>query len=374
MLGQRTLARPVALLFAALIVYASLYPFEGWRWQGGHHPFEFLLEPWPRYWTGFDVFSNLLGYVPLGFLTVVVAVRSGVAKGWLVVAFVMPSLLSLALETAQVFLPSRVESNLDWALNTAGGLMGSVLALLLGKTGFFPAWQRFRRHWFEPETHGALVLLALWPVALLYPVSLPFGLGQVWWSLEAAVAHMLADTALAAWLPVRLPEVSPLSPVAQAWCVALCLLAPCLLGYTVLRGGWRRVSWLVLVLVVAVAVEGLSSVLTYGPTHAWSWLTPPVVLGLATSAVAGLLAVRLSRKACVVWLVWVLLAALTVLNQAPITPYLAESLDVWAQGRFIRFHGLTQWVGWVWPYAVMLHAAAQVSRRRAPYPGLADTQ
>ena len=44
MLGQRTLARPVALLFTALVVYASLYPFEGWRWQGGQ-PFEFLMAP-----------------------------------------------------------------------------------------------------------------------------------------------------------------------------------------------------------------------------------------------------------------------------------------------------------------------------------------
>jgi VanZ family protein len=373
MLGQRTLARPVALLFTALVVYASLYPFEGWRWQGGQ-PFEFLMAPLPPYWTAFDVFANLLGYVPLGFLTVVVAVRSGVAKGWLVAAFLMPSLLSLALETIQTFLPSRVASNLDWFLNSVGGLVGSVSALLLARTGFFSTWQRFRRHWFEPEAHGALLLLALWPVALLYPVSLPFGLGQVWWGVESSVADMLADTTLSHWLPVRQPDVSPLSPVAQAWCMALCLLAPCLLGYTVLRRGWRRVVWLLVVQMVAVMVAGLSSALTYGPAHAWSWLTPPVWLALATSTVAGGLSVRLSRKACVVWLVWVLLAALTLLNQAPLTPYLAESLSVWAQGRFIRFHGLTQWLGWLWPYAVMLHAAAQVSRRRAAYPGLADTQ
>ena len=27
-----------------------------------------------------------------------------------------------------------------------------------------------------------------------------------------------------------------------------------------------------------------------------------------------------------------------------------HSLQAWEQGRFIRFHGLAQWVGWLWPY------------------------
>lgn len=361
MMGQRTLARPAALMFAVLIVYASLYPFDGWRWQG-IHPFGFLTAPFPRYWTAFDVCANLVGYMPLGFLTVVVALRSGVARKWLVVAFLIPSLLSLALETGQVFLISRVASNVDWMLNTAGGWLGSISALLLARTQFFSIWQRLRGHLFEPDAHGALILLALWPVALLYPMSLPFGLGQVWWALESSAAQMLADTAFAHWLPVRTSDALPLSPVVEAWCVALWLMAPSLLGFSVLHGGWRRATWLVLVQGGSVAVVGLSSALTYGPDHAWSWLTSPVILAFGFHAVMGLFAVLLSRRACVVWLVWVLLVALGLLNQAPITPYLAESLNVWAQGRFIRFYGLTQWLGWIWPYAVILHAAIGVSR------------
>jgi len=60
-----SLAWPVAGVFAVLIVYASLYPFNGWRSQG-IEPWAFLWAPWPRYWTGFDIASNLVGYVPLG--------------------------------------------------------------------------------------------------------------------------------------------------------------------------------------------------------------------------------------------------------------------------------------------------------------------
>ena len=39
--------------------------------------------------------------------------------------------------------------------------------------------------------------------------------------------------------------------------------------------------------------------------------------------------------------------------QAPSDPYFAQSLQAWEQGRFVRFHGLAQWVGWLWPYAAM---------------------
>lgn len=361
-MGRRTLALPLALLLTALIVYASLYPFEGWRTQGSN-PFEFLKAPLPRYWTTFDVSANLLGYVPLGFLAVLASMRRGVSRGWLWVAFALPSLLSLTLETVQVFLPSRVQSNVDWLLNTVGGLLGAVLALGLARTGWLAAWERLRSHWFEPDAHGALVWLALWPVALLYPMSVPFGLGQVWLAVEQAAAQALEQTPFSHWLPAQLVEAAPLSPVAEAWCMSLYLLAPCLLGYSVLRGGLRRLLLLCGVLAVGVAVSGLSSAVTYGPAHAWIWITPPVWLALGLALVFGGLAAVLSRRACVVWLVWVLLAALTMLNRAPVMPYLAESLNEWSQGRFIRFHGLTQWLGWIWPYAVMLHAAVQVSQR-----------
>jgi hypothetical protein len=64
---HKSATAPLALLYAALIIYASLYPFEGWR-AVGLAPWSFLWAPLPRYWTGFDVFINLAGYAPFGFL------------------------------------------------------------------------------------------------------------------------------------------------------------------------------------------------------------------------------------------------------------------------------------------------------------------
>ena len=41
-----------------------------------------------------------------------------------------------------------------------------------------------------------------------------------------------------------------------------------------------------------------------------------------------------------------------------------QSLQAWEQGRFIRFHGLAQWIGWLWPYAAMAWLLSRLGARR----------
>lgn len=53
--------------YALLIVYASLYPLTGWR-DSGSNPLDFLAATWPRYWTVFDLATNVIAYLPFGFL------------------------------------------------------------------------------------------------------------------------------------------------------------------------------------------------------------------------------------------------------------------------------------------------------------------
>ena len=38
------------------------------------------------------------------------------------------------------------------------------------------------------------------------------------------------------------------------------------------------------------------------------------------------------------------------------------TLEVWEQGRFIRFHGLSQWLGWLWPFAAILFGLRTLAR------------
>ena len=359
---HRTSAWPLALATMCLVVYASLYPFTEWRDQG-ISPFRFLTAALPKYWTGFDVAINLAGYAPVGFLLALSALRSGRVTWAVSVAVLSAGLLSLCMETLQSYLPSRVPSNVDLALNTLGAWLGACIAWLLEKMGVIGHWSRFRARWLALDARGAMVLLALWPVALLFPASVPMGLGQVLERFETALAEALADTPFLDWLPVRDIELQPLVPGAELICVALGALIPCLLGYCVIRTAWQRATFSLVILSTGIAVSALSAALSYGPSHAWAWLDLPVRSGLALAAGLALLMLPLRRRGAAAFALLALAIHLSLLNQAPASAYFAQTLQTWEQGRFIRFHGLAQWLGWLWPYAALGYVLARLSGR-----------
>jgi VanZ family protein len=367
--AHKTSAWPLSLAYAVLVVYASLYPFSGWRDQG-ISPWAFLASPWPKYWTGFDLAANMLGYAPLGFLLALSFLRRGrmafLPQGNAAAVFVATAaaaLLALAMEALQSYLPYRVPSNLDFGLNVAGALAGAAMAAGLELVGAIDRWSRFRHRWFVQDARGALVLLALWPFALLFPASVPLGLGQVLERLEAALGEWLMDTPFLEWLPVREVELQPLVPVAELLCVTLGLLAPCLLGYTIIRSAARRAAFAVGALAGGVLVTALSAALSWGPAHAWAWLTLPVRLGLVLGFALALVMVALPRRGCAAMVVLTIGVHLSILNQAPASAYFAHTLQAWEQGRFIHFNGLAQWLGWLWPYAALVYVLVQASRR-----------
>ena len=352
---HKTAATPLALMYAALIVYASLYPFANWRDQG-MQTWYFLLAPLPHYWTGFDVAINLAGYMPFGGLLALGELRSGRSTWPLLFAFGVASVLSLCMETLQGFLPVRVASREDWLLNSLGAWSGAFATLTLERLGAIDRWSNFRRRWFVGPARGGLVLLATWPLALLFPPAVPFGLGQIFERIEAEVADQLAGTPFLDWLPVRDIELQPLLPSAELLCVVLGLLIPGLLGFCVIRPGLRRLVFVPLYIGLGTLVTALSAILSWGPGHAWAWLDLPSQVALV---LALLLAAMLSWAPSRVFPALLLLALgvyLSVLNQAPENPYLLQTLQAWEQGRFIRFNGLAQWLGWLWPYAVLGYA------------------
>jgi VanZ family protein len=356
---HKTAAWPLALVYAGLIVYASLYPFADWRNQG-IAPWDFLLASWPRYWTGFDVGSNVLGYIPLGFLLTLSALRTGRAAKAVRLATLVAGLLSLAMETLQSYLPARVPSNIDWGLNVLGACLGAVVASLLETWGALDRWSRFRARWFLPDARGALVLLALWPLALLFPAAVPLGLGQVFERLEAALAEYLLDTPFLEWLPVRDLDLEPLVSGAEFVCVMLGILIPCLLGFGVIRSKARRTVFVAVVVLAGVSATALSAAMSYGPAHAWAWLDLPVQVGLAAGGVLALVLLPVPSRVSAALMLLALGVYLSVLNQAPTSAYFAQTLQTWEQGRFIRFHGLAQWLGWLWPYAALLYVVTRV--------------
>ncbi len=366
MASHKTSAWPLAQAYAALIFYASLYPFTGWRDQG-IAPWAYLASPWPKYWTGFDIAANLVGYAPFGFLLALSFLRRGgnpvvsSNRSAIAVATLVAASLSLCMEALQSYLPSRVPSNLDLAMNSLGALAGATLAGGLELAGAIDRWSHFRVRWFVEEARGALVLLALWPFALLFPAAVPLGLGQVFERLETGIAEWLLDTPFLQWLPVRDIELQPLMPGTELLCVAFGALIPCLLGFSVMLSKRRRAAFAVAVVGAGVLTTALSAALSWGPTHAWSWLSDPVRFGLGLGLVLALLLLPAPRRACAAVLLLTLVVHLSLLNQAPASAYFAQTLQTWEQGRFIHFNGLGQWLGWVWPYAALVYVLVRVS-------------
>ena len=356
----KTVSLPLSLALICLIIYASLYPFADWRDQG-ISPLTYLTAPLPKYWTGFDVAANLMGYAPLGFLLTLASLRSGHIKWAMLLAVLGALLLSLGLETLQSYLPSRIPSNVDLALNTLGAALGAYIAWVLEKLGTLGRWSRFRARWLAPDARSAMALMVLWPVALLFPAAVPMGLGQVFERLETALADALQGTPFLVWLPMREIELQPLVPLAELVCVALGALIPLLLGYGVIRTLWRRAVFACVMLGAGMAVSALSAALSYGPEHAWAWLDVPVRAGLMLAAALALVLLPLGRRGAAAFALLALVIQLSLLNQAPASAYFAQTLQTWEQGRFIRFHGLVQWLGWLWPYAALLYLLDRLS-------------
>ncbi len=359
---HKTAAWPLALIYMGLIVYASLYPFGEWRDQG-IAPWAFLAAPLPKFWTGFDVAVNVVGYAPLGGLLALSALRTGRFRHAVWVSMAVAAVLSLAMEILQSYLPGRVPSREDWLLNTAGATSGAMLAVLLARLGAIDRWSQVRARWFGPEGRGGIVLLAVWPMALLFPAAVPFGLGQVLERIEETLGEQLVDTPFLDWLPVRETELQPLVPGAEMVCVMLGLLIPCLLAFCVIRSRGRRAAFALMLAGAGVAVTALSAALSWGPAHAWAWLSMPVQFGMVLAGVVALAMALVRWRASASLLLLCLGIYLSLLNQAPESPYFAQTLHAWEQGRFIRFHGLAQWLGWLWPYATLFYVLSLISQR-----------
>jgi VanZ family protein len=368
--SHRSSATPLALAYAALVIYASLYPFNGWHWTPGQQLGQLLKLPWTNWLLSFDIWSNLLGYLPLGALVFIALRRSGLGSLLaLALAVLLSALLSYTTEVLQHVVPRRVPAMEDFLMNSAGALGGALLGLSVHALGLVDRWHGVRTRWFVRESAGALALLALWPVGLLFPAPVPLGLGQVAERLREWLEELLDDVPWARELHDLLqasaaPAV-PLRPLAESLIVALGLLAPCLVAFAVMKPGWRRLAMVAGALTLALVGMTLSTLLNFGPAHALTWLAPNVMPGLALGLLLALLAALLPRRL----VAGVGLVALTGLvvgaAQAPADPYFAQSLQSWEQGRFVRFHGLAQWVGWLWPYAAMAWLFSRLSHRNA---------
>ena len=355
--GRGSAATPLAAVMAMLVLYASLYPFEGWRWPPGQGLPALLSLPWPPWRDPIDQLLNFLGYLPLGLLAMLALRRRGLAWGLcLTGALSFAALLSYVSEVLQHLLPGRHPSLKDWAFNLLGAACGAALTRLLASLGLLGRWQQVREAWFVRRSAGALALLALWPVGLLFPAPAPWALGQFGGTLREHLAGLVdgVDWALDLHDWLAQPDTSqPLGPLAMVSVSTLGLLAPCLVAVAIARPGWRRLVLASGALLLGGLVMTLSTLLNFGPQHALAWLTPAGNLALVLGAAGALVAALLPSKLAAGLGLCVIAAQVAMVANAPWDPYFAISLQAWEQGRWVRLHGLAQWVGWLWPLMAM---------------------
>ncbi|HQY07196.1 MAG: VanZ family protein [Burkholderiales bacterium] len=358
---SRSSAAPLAWIWVGLIVYASLHPFSGWRWMAlgsATQVLQLLWLPTPHS-SRFDLWSNFLGYLPLGLLISIAAQRNGrTATSALVRALTAGVILSLLMELLQHLLPMRAPSRIDWALNSAGTAVGALAAAGMSRLGWLVAWQSLRDRWLVPHGAAGLLLLLSWPVGLLFPPPLPFAQGQILLRLAQWLDELLADTAFQGW--GLWPDAQGrLAPGLELLTIALGLLAPCLVGYVMTRRLWQRLVLLVGALLIGLSATTLSTALNFGPEHALTWVTPVLQPAIWVALVLGSVLALLPHRLVAALGLVALTSLIALVNQIGTDPYFAQSLQGWEQGRFIRFHGLAQWVGWFWPLGALAFLTAR---------------
>jgi VanZ family protein len=336
---ESPLARILFAVFAALTVYASLYPMEGWR-DPGVSPFAYLTAPWPRHITRFDIAVNVLGYVPYGFLAAA-ALQPRLRARWaFIVATTSALILSLILEALQSYLPARIASNLDAMCNVLGAAIGAAAAVRYGPTLVEGAFARRRQSAFLPGgvIDLGLTLMGLWLFVQLNPTTLLFGAGDM--------REFLGAREPRGERPAFFITIEALTAAGNLTAASL------ILSSLAARGAFLRLQIAFLV-GAALIVRTAAFAILMRAENVFAWLTHGAQIGLAIGVVVALAAVELPRGQRMILAALLIMAATVLVNLAPANPYLAASLKVWQQGHFLNFNGLTRLVSALWPFAAL---------------------
>lgn len=347
--SQRRSALAQVMLFAylAALAYGSLYPMTGWRAIGGS-ALGFLAEPWPRYWTRLDVLANVAVYVPLGAIAVSLARRRppGAIRP-ILLATVAGSAMSILMEALQNYLPGRVASQLDWIANTAGALLGALLAAAWARQEReHPSWQRAS---LEPiDGSLGLALLAGWVVIQTLPQRVLFGHGALIGPpldlprldpAYAMLAEALGAGAAVVAIGMLVRELFP--PAAPRRLLTAAAVAGGLLAKTV-GSAWLR-----------------------GPELAFAWLSAGAQGGLVIGAVALALLASAQRRARLHITIGALACTAVLVNLFPVDTYHETMSSPSPVGAWRNFDGLLRGAALLWPIAAFVWCIRRLSALRA---------
>lgn len=346
------LARILAIAYLVVIAYTSLQPFSGW-WIPPEEIRSFLSAAWPRYITLEDVLVNICAYVPLGFL-LARAFMAGYGAGRAVlIASALALLTSVAMECIQMFMPSRIASNVDVLTNSLGGLIGALASPLFAPTrGLGIRLARLRQQWFVYGLSAdvGLVLVCIWLVTQLHPTAQLFGTGDLRNTFD---------------LPVWLIHTPQLLVAAEAAVAGLNLLGVGLLIVALTRETMPRGYAIAAVLSAGLAGKAFAAYSLAKGAGPFAWLTPGVTVGLLVSSVLLYGLTHVPRR--VQWIAAGLsfAAAIAIINIAPENPYQTVPSQLLAGGttHFLSFSAIVRALSELWPFLAVIYTATIAGER-----------
>jgi VanZ family protein len=353
-MGNRRLTAAVTLAYLSMIVYASLSPFSGWR-MPAENILGFLVQPWPRYVIGGDIALNVTAYLPFGFL-VCVALRSKLDSGTAAIAAAaLGTLLSLCMESVQMFLPMRIASKVDLLTNAAGSLLGAIIAWRLARLRnrdnlLGAAWRASIRSGALGD--AGLLIVALWIAIQFHPAPFLFSSGDLREVFQFAPYFS---------------HTPRLYLLAESAVVAMATAAIGLLVSLVLQPLRHSLLPVLLVVLLALVVRAAAA-FTFARSPYWlQWLTPGAETGLALAIVA--LAVLLRFSPASRALAALLFTAFSVLsvNLTPGNPYHTPLalLSGPPQTPLLSLNSLLHGASVIWPWLAAVYLVAVYRAERA---------
>jgi VanZ family protein len=359
------------LLYALGIGVISLSPISAWQFIP-EVPWAYLAQPWPRYWTGFDVMVNVLAYMPLGLLIARAAGSRLRHSDWraaqaLLMAMAFGLALSILMEGLQTYLPSRRPSTMDVAANGLGTFIGAFIASL-----YTQRVSRFHLTETRPTEIGGLMLLGLWILAQAAPQPVWLALGDIgihadWRPQVSLLANPSAAGAMSAAELFAAQRI-----LTEALCVASAITSCALIAHLTLLDTSRWfanykmrywVSTLVAIIAITAAARAGWIVTLQSTAELGAWLNPGAQAGiiLALLGAYGLAGARpvQQRVAAIAGIVVMLVLS----NSLPENYYAAQAFGAWFKGKWFNLENLANFSAMAWPFAALAWLFIALPRR-----------
>ena len=322
-------------VWSLLLAYASLYPFVPLRPPPAEALAGFFTHP--RYVSDFDVALNILAYVPLGTLACLHFRQSGTGVPAMAKAVALGFVFSFAMETAQLFIPTRIASFYDVLANSGGALAGALVfadpwySVAVRPLGELREREVIAGKWGD----AGLVLVMLWLIAQLNPGLPFFGAGNIVSDGDGAGAA-----------------------AALQWTgVALSICGFGLFISALLAGPQGSLRVTLLLLSVALWLKFAAASFMLQPHFAEDWLSMGRVVGLA-AGIAVLLPLRRLGAAARIYLALLFVLAGALLSKI-FGAYSGQDewLRVfrWPHGQLANFFTLTRFLHETWALLAIVY-------------------